>query len=295
MSFLTATTGAAWAIFVMAILQCTSRLGVAGMSSHFFQDSAQENETANRIATLMATAGDCRITDMLQHFSSAAPGLGRWTRRLFADAIEHHENFDEPNSLSVEITSEGTLKLQHGGPQDMWVHNVEPFKRLPEDEQKKVMQAIEEEIQKQKPLVDIRRKFQNAAEKHLSQCLKPSFRELQSLLLQIPSKKAKQAQLKDADLLLFECFWSMFEELEGEGVNVEELLLGCWKPVVLLETVGWCINFKRWEEQLANETFDDHSTFDECKFKGWQATYFSLHMYDGYVRMKDMGKTRSDF
>ena len=120
--------------------------------------------------------------------------------------------------------------------------------------------------------------------------------ELQSIICQIPSPKAKQIQqiqCEEAYQNLFLCFRAFFQELEDEGIDVQKMLLDCWKPLSLQLSLSWYVYFKK-SEDLANQTSADQSTCREFEDSDWQSTYLALEMYHAWHRMKWLEKVRSN-
>jgi len=84
------------------------------------------------------------------------------------------------------------------------------------------------------------------------------------------------------------------QELEDEGIDVQKMLLDCWKPLSLQLSLSWYVHFKKSEEDLANQTSADQSTCREFADSDWQSTYLALEMYHAWHRMKWLEKVRSN-
>lgn len=115
--------------------------------------------------------------------------------------------------------------------------------------------------------------------------------ELQSIICQIPSPKAKQIQCEEAYQNLFLCLRAFFQEREDEGIDVQKMLLDCWKPLSLQLSLSWYVYFKK-SEDLANQTSADQSTCREFEDSDWQSAYLALEMYHAWHRMKRLETVR---
>ena len=262
---------------------CTGLMESAIPSQHGSLPSSNSKEN---IAFLLATTKVCRQQEMLREFHAAAPHAEALPIRNFAHAIDDHEDFDKPDSLRCEV-AEGVLNLHHASPKKTWRVNWTTFgTELPENQQKALETAINKQIEKQKTLFPTRKKVLSAADKHLSQCLKGqngkhiSPETLESQILELPSPKAQRAQCEDAYLGLYKCFGLFFDELESEGIEVQEALLDCWKPLSLQLATSWYARFRHLEDQVANQTAAN-ATCDEK-----MQEIVRLQSYDTWQRTK---------
>ena len=250
----------------MPLAGCTGLMESAIPSPHGSLPSSNSKEN---IAFLLAT-NKCRFQEMLREFRKAAPHAKRLSIVKVVRAIDDHEQFDKPDSLRCEVV-EGGLKLYHASPGDPWLVDWTTFgTEVPENQQKTLEAAINKQIEKQKTLFLTRKKVLSAADKHLnvSQCLKGHNGKpinpaaLESQILELPSLKAQRAQCEDAYLELFNCFGLFFEDLESQGIRVQDAVLDCWKPENLQLATSWYARFRDLEDQLANQTVAN-ATCDE--------------------------------
>lgn len=262
---------------------CTGLMESAIPSPHGSLPSSNSKEN---FAFLLATNKACRYQEMLRVFAKAAPHAKTLSIRKVAHAIDDHEKFDKPDSLRCEVV-EGGLKLYHASPGDAWLVDWTTFgKEVPEKQQKTLEAAINKQIVKQKTLFPTRKKVLRAADKQLSQCLKGqngkpiSPEALESQILELPSPKAQKAQCEDAYLELFKCFGLFFEDLESQGIQVQQAMLDCWKPSSLQLATSWYARFRHLEDQVANQTAAN-ATCDEK-----MQEIVRLQLYDTWQRTK---------
>ena len=111
--------GSLAAIYAMAALQQTGFICVAGMTMDNEKGHLHSDESTNHIAFLVATTGTCRLQEMKQVFSSAAPDVGELSLHEIAHAIDVHEDFEDPKRLSSKIAS-GALVVHYAAPGDGW-------------------------------------------------------------------------------------------------------------------------------------------------------------------------------
>lgn len=82
-----------------------------------------------KVAGILARVGE-RRAEMLQDFSTAAPDLGNLSHHKLSNAIDVHENFDDPKSLHVTV-KDGVLKLFHSATGGSWHVNLTTYASLP--------------------------------------------------------------------------------------------------------------------------------------------------------------------
>ena len=192
-----------------ALLQISSASG-AGKA---FKSAESVEEEISRIQGQIGS----RTTEMLAVFSWAAPSLGDLSHKKLADAIDSHEDFDNPESLRYEVSFFGSLQLYHSAPGDPWHVNLTTFRCLPSSEKKDLEAAVDGQIKKQRTLFPQRKVIQLASDVHLRPCWH-GMRERLDGIAKLRSVKAKRAEAENAAMEITEAFNHFFEELAGKHV-----------------------------------------------------------------------------
>lgn len=194
----------------------------------------------SRIEALKAQVGD-RKAEMLVEFSLAAPDLKDFTHNNLAFAIDTHEDFDNPNSLSLHVDWWSGLTLYFSAPGDWWMIRMAPFTPfgyLPTNQKAALESAINIQIQKQRILFPARSKIQKASSKHLLGCSSDAQESIYRMKNMV-SKEAKKAEaMAVADRMIEHGFGGFFQELEAQGVDVGAALVDPWKPTSLAKAIS---------------------------------------------------------
>ena len=194
----------------------------------------------SRIEALKAQVGD-RKAEMLVEFSLAAPDLKDFTHNKLADTINSHEDFDDPNSLSLHVAWWSGLTLYYSAPGDSWMVRMPPgssFGYLPGNQKTALERAIKNQIQKQRILFPARSQIQKASAKHLLGCssdAKESIYRIENMV----SMEAKKAEaMTVADRMIEHGSGGFFQELEAQGIDVGAALVDPWKPISLVKAIS---------------------------------------------------------
>lgn len=142
----------------------------------------------SRIEALKAQVGD-RKAEMLVEFSLAAPDLKDFTHNKLADTINSHEDFDDPNSLSLHVAWWSGLTLYYSAPGDSWMVRMPPgssFGYLPGNQKTALERAIKNQIQKRESFSLPEARFRKPAQSTCSAA--PRMRKNQSTASRIWSQ-----------------------------------------------------------------------------------------------------------
>ena len=187
--------------------------------------------------------GKTRMAELRVCFKQAAPGISDLDAEELAHAIDVHEDFSNPESLSFEYTSR-VLKIHYRQDQKDpgWHVKYPKIASLPETQHNALKEAVEKDIVEQRKKFESRQMVKQTMESCLSECFKDGA-TLKALLANLKSKetsKRSSAMQQTQNLCqdLRKQLSKAFDELKKKNIDVEGVLLDSWQPLVMHQKVA---------------------------------------------------------
>lgn len=173
--------------------------------------------------------GRTRLAQIRLAFKEAAPTISDLDAHVLAIGIDLHEYFEKPDSLYCEQDgAELRVHFRRGHIDGGWQTRYACMMELPECEQKRLLQVVQDQIKKQQELFPTRLVVKKTFELHLSKC----FDGVSDLESQDPSTTEKliKAHCRKFEQQLEQAF----SDLKEKNIDVEAVLLDSWQPLHML-------------------------------------------------------------